>query len=201
MAKQLPQPCGTWAAYKRHLRKDEYCKTCLDGAAQRRRAKGIPEAKKAKCGENSASYKVHVRNNEPICAKCKELRNANSRNRYERNKAKRLERQRELYADNIEHKRELTRRKSHRRRARKMDAVIIDYSVQDVLNKYGTNCHICNKPIDLTAARQVGFAGWETGLHIDHVIPISKGGNDTLENVRPSHGKCNITKGATQWAF
>jgi 5-methylcytosine-specific restriction endonuclease McrA len=34
-------------------------------------------------------------------------------------------------------------------------------------------------------------------LHIDHVYPLSKGGLDTLENVRPSHGKCNIVKWAT----
>jgi 5-methylcytosine-specific restriction endonuclease McrA len=32
-------------------------------------------------------------------------------------------------------------------------------------------------------------------LHIDHVIPISKGGTDTLDNVRPSHAKCNLSKG------
>jgi len=32
------------------------------------------------------------------------------------------------------------------------------------------------------------------GLQIDHVIPIVKGGPDTLNNVRPAHGLCNIKK-------
>lgn len=70
------------------------------------------------------------------------------------------------------------------------------YSDQDVLNLYGTDCHICNEPIDLNAQRQCGKEGWERALHIDHVIPLSKGGGDTLENVRPSHGYCNIVKWA-----
>jgi 5-methylcytosine-specific restriction endonuclease McrA len=71
------------------------------------------------------------------------------------------------------------------------------YSDQDVLNLYGTDCHICNEPIDLNAQRQCGKEGWERALHIDHVIPLSKGGADTLENVKPSHGYCNIVKWAT----
>jgi len=32
---------------------------------------------------------------------------------------------------------------------------------------------------------------------VDHIVPISKGGNDTIENVRPSHGLCNLRKGSS----
>ena len=56
---------------------------------------------------------------------------------------------------------------------------------------------ICNTEIDMNAPRRVGSPGWEKALQIDHVIPLSKGGNDTIENVKPSHGYCNITKSAT----
>jgi 5-methylcytosine-specific restriction endonuclease McrA len=72
-----------------------------------------------------------------------------------------------------------------------------NYSDQDVLELYGLECYICKTPIDLNAPRQVGKIGWEKGLHIDHVYPLSKGGLDTLENVRPTHGRCNIIKWAT----
>ena len=72
-----------------------------------------------------------------------------------------------------------------------------NYSDIDVLSTYGLDCHICQTPVDLNAPRKVGQDGWEKGLHIDHVYPLSKGGLDTLENVRPSHGKCNIVKWAT----
>jgi len=34
-------------------------------------------------------------------------------------------------------------------------------------------------------------------LHFDHVVPLSKGGPHTTENIRPSHSTCNLKKGAT----
>ena len=61
---------------------------------------------------------------------------------------------------------------------------------------YGTCCYLCDKEIDLTAPRQSGAEGWETSLHIDHLVPISKGGSDSLDNVRPTHGQCNLKKGS-----
>jgi len=71
------------------------------------------------------------------------------------------------------------------------------YSDQDVLDTYGAICHICSEEIDLSAPRKVGLPGWEKGLHIDHVQPLSRGGLDTLENVKPAHGQCNVIKWAT----
>ena len=68
------------------------------------------------------------------------------------------------------------------------------YTTQDVLTFWGTDCHICNTPIDLEASRSCGIGEWEKGLHLDHVIPLSKGGPDKLENVKPAHARCNITK-------
>jgi 5-methylcytosine-specific restriction endonuclease McrA len=71
------------------------------------------------------------------------------------------------------------------------------YTYRQVLDTYGSDCHLCNTPVDLNAPRQCGKPGWELGLQVDHVIPLSKGGDDTLENVRPSHGYCNNQKSAT----
>jgi 5-methylcytosine-specific restriction endonuclease McrA len=83
----------------------------------------------------------------------------------------------------------------HRRRARILGNGVQKYTTLQVLETYGTDCHLCNRPVDMSAPRGVGQPGWETGLHIDHVIPVSKGGQDSLANVRPSHGKCNVIKG------
>jgi len=60
---------------------------------------------------------------------------------------------------------------------------------------YGTLCHLCKKEIDLKAPRRKPALGWANGLQIDHVVPIAKGGHDTIDNLRPSHAKCNETKG------
>ena len=82
-----------------------------------------------------------------------------------------------------------------RNRARKIGVYFDNhFSDQDVLDLYGTTCHLCNEEIDLTAPRVAGIPGWERGLHVDHVIPLSKGGPDVLENVKPSHAKCNMKK-------
>lgn len=94
-----------------------------------------------------------------------------------------------------------TRRAAHSRAARRRRARIRNsgydyYTVEQVLDTYGKNCHICNEPIDLTHSRNPLDPGWLESLHIDHYIPISKGGPDTLANVRPAHGRCNIRKGA-----
>jgi 5-methylcytosine-specific restriction endonuclease McrA len=86
---------------------------------------------------------------------------------------------------------------SNKRRALKLSSSHSPYTEKEVLDLYGTFCHICKKEIDLLASRQVGKTGWETGLHLDHVKPISKGGDDNLQNVRPSHGRCNLSKGPT----
>jgi hypothetical protein len=80
------------------------------------------------------------------------------------------------------------------RRARKRNSLTEKYSVEDVLAKYGSNCHLCGMDINLTAERRPGRKGWEWGLHIDHLVEISSGGSDTLENVRPAHGLCNLKR-------
>lgn len=51
---------------------------------------------------------------------------------------------------------------------------------------------------NLEAPRWTKHRGWELGLHIEHVVDIALGGADTLENVRPAHGICNIKKTANQ---
>lgn len=68
------------------------------------------------------------------------------------------------------------------------------YKDSEVLDLYGSDCYICLSPIDLKAPRRTGKPGWENGLHIDHLVPVSFGGLDTIDNVRPAHGLCNLHK-------
>lgn len=103
--------------------------------------------------------------------------------------------QRYLNYEELERKKDIARKGGHTRRLRILENGSSYYSVIQVLTTYGKNCHICNHPIDLKASRRVGIGDWLLGLHIDHLIPIAKGGPDTLENVRPSHAICNLKKG------
>mgnify|MGYP006268504591 CR=1 FL=1 len=69
------------------------------------------------------------------------------------------------------------------------------YTRKQIFDRDGINCYLCGKPTDPTATHIQGQEGWETYPHVEHVIPLSKGGTDTLENVRIAHAKCNIDKG------
>lgn len=87
-----------------------------------------------------------------------------------------------------------------KRRALKLKNGHEEYTEDQVLQAYGTNCNICSFSIDLDAPRKVGLPGWENGLHFDHVIELTNGGPDMLNNIRPTHGLCNLKKnGKNKW--
>jgi 5-methylcytosine-specific restriction endonuclease McrA len=50
-------------------------------------------------------------------------------------------------------------------------------------------CHWCSEPIDYDADWLDPYA-----YQIDHVIPLNTGGLDILDNIVPSHRKCNREK-------
>lgn len=89
---------------------------------------------------------------------------------------------------------EYSARHDRRRRARKAQVYSERYSKEDILKAHGTSCYLCGEEIDMSAPRVVGTPGWHSGLHLDHVIPISAGGADAIYNVKPAHGLCNIRK-------
>lgn len=88
---------------------------------------------------------------------------------------------------------EVSRRNKMIRKNRK-NANCKTYTDLEVLNRYGSDCYLCSKAIDLNAPRRTGMPGWQNGLHIDHLVPVSMGGLDSIENVRPAHGLCNLKK-------
>lgn len=51
-------------------------------------------------------------------------------------------------------------------------------------------CHLCQKLIDKTLR---GDSWWRATL--DHVLPLSRGGTHTWDNVKAAHWKCNMDKG------
>lgn len=137
-----------------------------------------------------ASLRYSQSNREKINKRRKEQRALNPE-QYAKYDRKKYQKRRALNPDRL---REVNRQISNKRRALKLNNGHSPYSTAEVLNLYGTACHICGLEIDLDAPKKTGVDGWSNGLHIDHVQPISKGGPDTLENVRPAHGMCNVRK-------
>ena len=135
-----------------------------------------------------AGWGRHKRRKEESCQPCREAQRQHWKDR-RINHNKHINSLRKLWRE-----RTPNARRDRMHRAKAAGGVLGYYSDLQVLDLYGTDCHICGLSIDLDAPRQCGKAGWEKALHIDHVIPLSKGGPDTIENVRPSHGQCNIIK-------
>lgn len=68
------------------------------------------------------------------------------------------------------------------RRARKMSAAIgkVDYAF--IRRRDRMRCHLCRTDV------------LEADLHFDHVIPLSKGGSHSNENISVAHSWCNSSK-------
>ena len=125
------------------------------------------------------------------CKKCNQKRSSLG---YLKNKDKRNIQIKKWQSENKEKVKEIWRRKDSKRRSLIKNNVFEKYTESQMLSKYGSICYLCNEEIDLQAPRKSGVPGWERSLWKDHVVPVSRGGSDTLDNVRPSHGLCNLNK-------
>ena len=97
----------------------------------------------------------------------------------EKNRKLLLEKRREWAKNNPEKERE----RVQRRRARKLNAYIEDIDYLEVWNRDKGICGICQLPAD------------PDNWHLDHIIPLSKGGEHSYSNTQVSHPLCNIKKG------
>lgn len=143
------------------------------------------------CG-TYAGYRKHHNHKTKPCLECLAANRVYSNIRYKKNNRAHVSAKYRLR--NLEKERARKRATSRKRRA----VVTDDYNELQVISTYGGNCHLCGTEIDFMAPRKCGVEGWEQGLHIDHLVPLAKGGSDTLENVRPAHGLCNLRKWANE---
>ena len=109
-----------------------------------------------------------------------ELSRANDALRYVRDREKRI-----LLA--TEH--------SHRRRGRKVQTVVEKgISKKSLKKKFGTKCYYCEKEMDFNVAEGRKFN--RDMATIEHLIPLSKGGEHTFENTVLACRFCNLKKNA-----
>jgi 5-methylcytosine-specific restriction endonuclease McrA len=148
---------------------------------------------KSRCGTTSG-YAAHRKKGTPYCDDCREANRIARRNYYKNNPGKVYEINRRWAAKNPEKVKEYSRRIFAKRKAQKLLSKTEKYTEAQVLELYGSKCHICQEEIDLQANRSSNMQDWQRGLHIDHLIPLSKNGDDTIENVRPAHALCNMLK-------
>lgn len=98
--------------------------------------------------------------------------------RYRSNHREELNRKNREYQKNNP---EVVRGKNHRRRALKANAKGVYTSAQWIAlcDKYNNRCLCCGRKKKLTP---------------DHVVPLSKGGSNSIDNIQPLCGPCNSRK-------
>lgn len=190
-----------------------YCRACLSiNAAERRAVKGdeIRAHAKARYAQNSEqmrAYQAAYRDRNPEkTAKHRQQSAAwyrtNQRRAYERARALiKAHPERAAIYDRRHYDRHVQesragvdryrranliryREAAARRRARERAARTETLDYRAIWDRDNGICHICHQPVD------------RADLHYDHVIPLSKGGPHTYENIKVSHSTCNLRKSA-----
>lgn len=120
---------------------------------------------------------------------CKDCANQAMSKYYSENKEK-MQLSFYLWQRNNRDKRRAIRR---RERAKAAGVLTDNWTDEQLIAAYGTDCYICNEAIDFSAPKT--GQGSEKSFWPDHIIPMFKGGDNVIANVRPCHRKCNETKG------
>jgi len=80
--------------------------------------------------------------------------------------------------------------KNRRRRAAKRGGASEPYTLAEVAARDDFRCRLCGDPVPMTVRVPDPLAPT-----IDHIMPVSKGGDDTRANVQLAHFRCNSVKG------
>jgi 5-methylcytosine-specific restriction endonuclease McrA len=83
-----------------------------------------------------------------------------------------------------------TRYQATKRRLRVRGLVGFVIPIQSIYRRDAGRCQLCRKPVH--KALRYPHQGSAT---LDHIIPITKGGQHTSENVQLAHARCNKSKG------
>lgn len=84
----------------------------------------------------------------------------------------------------------ITRQVRHSRRARMRNAQIEDVDSLVIAQRDKYKCHICRKRVNMNLEHNDKYSPT-----MDHLIPISLGGDHTYANIRLAHRTCNSSKG------
>ena len=73
-----------------------------------------------------------------------------------------------------------------RHRAQKRSTALVNENVSGVIHRWTAlrrvHCHLCGKSV--------------TDWHVDHIIPLARGGTHTVGNIAPACPACNLSKGS-----
>lgn len=158
----------------------------------------IEEYKKNWARENQSrlkrTYRKHYENNkEKIIKRAANWKRNNpdkvkkAAKKYRENNKNKISEINKDYRERVKHNEDYklkvrirTNRRYHR--IKKANGSYTDKDIKRIMKQQKNKCYWCKKKLDQ--------------YHIDHIIPISKGGNNTSGNICVSCPECNTSKGA-----
>ena len=146
------------------------CRSCLSSAAKLRRQEN-PRPRKKRPGRSPEDAKAHAREYQ--------------REHYAKNKTRKQELNREWKKNNPDRMADY----NHRRRARKYAVAYEKIDASVVAERDNWICGLCCLPI--SSDLRFPDPGYRS---IDHVVPLSRGGSHTYDNVQLAHLLCNNLK-------
>lgn len=75
------------------------------------------------------------------------------------------------------------RARQYRQRAKKLGAQADLVVRHEIIERDASTCYLCGKTCQ------------PSDIHLDHVIPLSRGGHHTADNIKVSCAQCNLSKG------
>lgn len=161
---------------KRHGSYRRDCKPCANVRQRERRARN-PEQR-----EQEKRYRESI----------KESSRAYFADNYQRNRDKKLRHAAEWASNNRDRYRINMRAAFHRRQARLLGLPNEPYTIEQLIERDGTNCLLCKQPLDLTVGQRADLS-----VSVEHLVCVSWPNcpGDVLSNVALSHLRCNIVRG------
>lgn len=138
----------------------------------RARRKGDPLYRARRSAEQSASYRRH----KVTCI-------ARSQRWAEANRDRTRATWKAFYARHITAEHLRIAEKSRRREAQKRATALERVHYADIVRDAKGICALCEQPVVNEPA------------HIDHIVPLAKGGAHTYNNLQFTHARCNLAKG------
>lgn len=176
-----------------------HCKQCTCDSAKAWRLANPEKAKEKDARSREKHREARLAREREYREKNREKRNAESREYHRKNRGKRLEQMAAWRAvpenaerlriasakweqANPERYKAILVRCRHRRRARARKAFVEDLDMVALVLRDEGRCGICGDPL--------------TGpdFHVDHVVPLAKGGLHMMANVQLAHPRCNWRK-------
>lgn len=109
------------------------------------------------------------------------------RKEYLRNRITYLSRFKRHYKDNKEY----YKNKKNKRRVLKYNSKYVYINIYNIYKRDRFKCGICGLRVNTKLKHPHPYSP-----SLDHIIPLSKGGSHTPDNVQLAHLRCNISKGS-----